>query len=463
MRKLSVFVLVIVIVLLSVGPASAQDAGPVYIVQPGDTLSSIAARFGVSLDDLMTANNISDPNLLSAGQQLIIPGLEGVSGVLDTEVVAFGDSLRSLLRRTQMPLALLQKLNRLVSPTELYVGASLIIPKQGDSSLRSRVLPRKGDTLLELAIRQGSDPWTMAALNGLSGTWDALPGDSLYAPGGPSDSSTSGLPSAFINAEVKKLPLKQGGTAEIIIHAVDGATLSGSLVDKSLHFFPLGDGSQVALQGVHALLEPGVYPLRIDANLPDGTTQSFEQMVLVVAGNYYQESLYVDPNTVDPAVTEPENKQVEGIVSQITTQRYWQEPFRLPVAEDDRNCIKGYFGTRRDYNAGAYFGFHAGLDYGVCSKTDPFSIYATAPGVVVFMGGLTVRGNATIIDHGWGIFTGYWHQDESYVTTGQTVAAGQLIGKIGATGRVTGPHLHWEVWVNGVQVDPLDWLDVQIP
>ncbi|MBV6394571.1 MAG: hypothetical protein HFACDABA_00137 [Anaerolineales bacterium] len=463
MRNVSIFILVALLLVLSIHPVAAQASGPVYIVQPGDTLSSIASRFGVSVDELMAANGITNPNLLSAGQQLVIPGLEGVTGVLDTEVVAFGDSLRGLLRRTQMSLSLLQKLNRLVSPTELYAGASLIIPQQDESTLSARAVPHKGETLLEVAVRQGSDPWTLASLNGLAGTWDALPGDSLYSPTGSSDTSTSGLPDAFISAEVKSLPLKQGGTAEILVRAKDGVTLGGGLVDKPLHFFPLEDGQQVALQGVHALIEPGLYPLRLDATLSDGSAQSFEQMILVASGNYYQESISVDPLTLDPSVTEPENQQILSIVTPATPQRKWTEPFRLPVPEDSRGCVKGYFGTRRDYNAGLYYGFHAGLDYGVCSETNPFDIYAPAPGVVIFTQNLIVRGRATIIDHGWGIYTGYWHQEEIYVTPGQIVSTGQLIGKIGATGRVTGPHLHWEIWVNGVQVNPLDWLDVLIP
>ena len=227
MRKFSFLILAILVLVLSVGPASAQSSGPVYIVQPGDTLYSISLRFGVTVDELMAANNITNPNLLSAGQQLVIPGLEGVTGVLDTEVIAFGDSLRGLLRRTQMPLPLLQKLNRLVSPMELYVGASLIIPQRDETTLSARAVTKKGETLLEVAVRQGSDPWTLVSLNGLAGTWDALPGDSLYSPGGSSDTNTNGLPDAFISAEVKSLPLKQGGTAIILVRAVDGATLGG--------------------------------------------------------------------------------------------------------------------------------------------------------------------------------------------------------------------------------------------
>jgi murein DD-endopeptidase MepM/ murein hydrolase activator NlpD len=82
---------------------------------------------------------------------------------------------------------------------------------------------------------------------------------------------------------------------------------------------------------------------------------------------------------------------------------------------------------------------------------------------VVFTGLKTVRGNATIIDHGQGVFSGIYHQSEIDVAVGDHVTAGQLIGKIGKTGRVTGPHLHWDLWVEGVQVNPLDWLKKTYP
>jgi murein DD-endopeptidase MepM/ murein hydrolase activator NlpD len=461
MRK-SILIFLIALILMVTQPAAAQASGPVYIVQSGDTLWSIAVRFNLTLDELMTANSGVDPNLLSAGQELVIPGLEGLTGILNTEVVGLGDSLRGLSRRNQVPVSLLQRLNRIISPSELYVGVSLIVPQQDSKSgLAVSASTGSGETLLELAVRQDSDPWSLSTLNGLNGTWDALPGDILYSPSGTANQTASGLPPAFISAEVKSLPLKQGGTAEIIIQPMPGATLSGFLVDHSLHFFDMGDGRQVALQGVHALLDPGVYPLHLDATLPDGSIQSYEQMVLVASGNYPLTSLYVDAATLDPTVTEPENQKILSVVTPVTPQRYWQSPFQLPV--DAPGCIKDWFGGRRSYNAGLYSGFHSGVDYGICSETKPFDIYATAPGVVVLSEKLFVRGNATIIDHGQGIYSGYWHQEESYVSVGDVVTAGQLIGKIGGTGRVTGPHLHWEIWVNGVQVDPLDWLDVLIP
>lgn len=463
MLKRLILLALISSLLLSVQTVSAQASGPVYIVQAGDTLSSIAARFNVSVADLMSANNISNPNLLAAGQQLVIPGLEGITGTLDTEIIAFGDSFNSLVRRTQIPVDILRKLNHVVSPTEFYVGASMIIPKQDNAAdLTDRITPDPGESLLELAVKANSDPWTLTSLNALHGTWDALPGDVLYSTGkAGSDQPASGLPSAFISADIPNLPFKQGGTAEIVIKPIIGSTITGSLAGYPLHFFLIGDGRAVALQGLHAMLAPGVYPLLLNAALPDGTDQSFEQMVLVDSGNYPKEALSVSSELIDPAVTGPEDKQVESITSTLTQDKFWQGNFTIPVAS--KPCIYDGFGTRRSFNGSDYIYFHSGIDYGVCSVDHPFDIYAAAAGKVIFTGPLAVRGNATFIDHGWGIYSAYYHQKEIDVTVGQQVQAGQLIGQIGATGRVTGPHLHWEIWVNGIQVNPLDWLKNTYP
>jgi murein DD-endopeptidase MepM/ murein hydrolase activator NlpD len=472
MLKRSLTIGILIGLLFVAHPAVAQTPipGPVYIVQPGDTLSSIAARFNLTIEDLMAANNLSNPNQLDVGQQLVIPGLEGISGVLDTELVHFGDTFRSFERRTQISPELLRKLNHLVSPSEFYVGASMIVLKQDNTSeLTKRITPGAGESLLELSVQNGTDPWTVASLNGLNGTWDGLPGEVLYSTGATdsanSDQGASGLPSAFVSADIPTLPMIQGGTVEILVHPSKDVTLTGTLVDYPLHFFPMGDGRMVALQGIHAQLDPGVYPLRLDATLPDGTKQSFEQSVLIESGNYPKESLSVPTELIDPAITGPEDERVKTFTAPVTSQKYWDGIFSLPVyvPSGQEPCIYDWFGRRRSFNGSDYIYFHSGIDYGVCFEEHPFDIYAAAPGTVVFAGPLEVRGNATFIDHGWGIYTAYFHQKEIDVSVGQQVQAGQLIGQIGATGRVTGPHLHFEVWVNGIQVDPLDWLNHSYP
>ncbi len=449
-------------------PAQAQTptpipSGPVYIVQPGDTLTEIAQRFNVTVDALMTANNISNPNLLSAGQQVVIPGLQGVTGILDTEIIGFGDSFRSLVRRTQIAVDLLRRLNHVVSPTEFYVGASVVVPKQQDATdLTDRISPASGESLLEAAAAAGTDPWTLVAINDLAGTWDGLPGDVLYTGGtGASQQNATGLPPAFLSAQIPSLPLKQGGTAEIIVKAAPGATIGGTLVDYPLHFFPNNDGTMVALQGVYVLLEPGVYPLQLDAALPDGTHQSFQQMVLVEQGD--QPTLAVPVPPEDPTLMASEDQQLKSIVQAADPTRDWQGKFSLPVGLP--YCIKDWFGSPRSltFNGSPYSYFHAGVDFGVCSVDHPYDIYAAAPGKVVWTGLLNVRGNLTVIDDGWGVYTLYAHQKQIGVTVGQEVQTGELIGQIGATGHVTGPHLHFEMWVNVIQVNPLDWLNRAFP
>jgi murein DD-endopeptidase MepM/ murein hydrolase activator NlpD len=461
-KHVSLFLIFLLLISFSVRPAFAQASGPVYIVQAGDTLSFIASRFNVTINDLIAANPTLDPNVLSEGQQVVIPGLEGVTGVLETEIISFGDSLRSLSRRTQVADEQLKKLNRLVSPTELYVGISVIVPTQAQQEpLSSRMTPSAGESLLELAVKQGSDPWTLASVNKLDGTWNALPGDVLYSPIAGGQENATGLPSAFLRASIDPLPLKQGGTEVIRVLAKEGVTLSGVLVDKPLHFFP-GNGEQIALQGVHALMEPGVYPFLMEATLADGTKQSFEQMVVVASGEYGSEELYVPPETIDPAVTEPENQTVFSLTAPATPTRYWEGVFASPAVYPDQ--FTSLYGRHRLYRGTGtdlvIEGFHTGLDF---AGGDGLQIFAPAPGKVVFAAPLTVRGNATIIDHGWGVYSGFWHQSQISVNVGDMVETGQVIGFVGGTGRVTGAHLHWEVWVNGVQVDPLDWLDQAFP
>ncbi len=462
-KRVILFFLLFSSVIISSRPVFAQNStGPVYIVQAGDSLSSIASRFSVELSDLMFTNQITDPNALAAGQQLIIPGLEGVSGTLTTRVINFGDSFRSLARSTQVSIGLFKKLNHIVSPSEFYVGASMIVPvEDGTQPFHSRTTPAIGESILELAVKHNTDIWTLSQRNNLRGSWDGLPGDTILVPGDESEQAVTGLPSDITSAEIQGLPIKQGGTAVIKVKTIPGVTLGGILVDHQLHFFPDVNGTQIALQGVHALIEPGIYSVRLDATLPDGSAQSYEQSILITSGNYLTgESLPVDPSLIDPAVTEPEQQQLESLTLPSTPTKYWENLFTSPASTyADSTYPTSYYGTSRVYiGQGTDLKinwWHTGVDFGGGTG---LPISAPGAGKVVFAGFLTVRGNATIIDHGWGVYSGFWHQSEIDVQVGDIVGQGQVIGLVGGTGRVTGPHLHWELWVNNIQVDPLDWL-----
>ncbi len=467
MNKYTLVVLILLCLLMPARQVKAQSAtpppaGPVYIIQSGDSLSSIASRFGVTLTDLMAANNLADANNISAGAQVIIPGLQGISGVLVTETIGYGDTLKSISREYQISEDYLRKLNHITSPAELYAGVGLVLPKQDNfSPLNNPIDLSKNESLLEASVRENSDPWSLSQANGLGGTWDGKPGEVIYNPtANPSETKGgNGLPSAFSSVKVTPLPMVQGGTVEIKLKTLTGVKLGGVLVDKPLNFFALEDGSYLALQGIDAMLKPGPYPLRLEANLPDGSKQIFEQMVIIQSGNYPNDPLLVvDPATIDPAVTEPEFNQLLGITAPASPTKYWNGQFQSPSYLND--CFTSRYGNRRTYMGTGtdttITSYHSGLDF--CGGTG-LPINAPADGVVVFAGPLIVRGNATIIDHGWGVYSGVWHQSEIKVQVGQMVKKGDVIGLVGGTGRVTGAHLHWEIWVNGIQVNPMDWLD----
>lgn len=445
--------------------------GPVYIVKEGDSLWDIALRFRVGMDDLARANGISDPSQLTVGARLVIPGLEGITGELTTRTVIFGDSLRSLSRRYQVPVDALIQLNHLTSPAELYASSTLVIPETSETAgATRRFMMGPGQSLFELAVGNLGNPWEYVLANNLGATWNIIPGEVLHLPGEgeavEGERAPSSLPDVISEIEFGPTSFIQGKTTVINVSGDEGLNLHGSLVENGMEFFQGENSDYTSLQGIHAMLDPGLYTLVISGTLPTVGSQietpfSFSQSVLIRSGDYnFDPVLTVSPETIDPAVTRPEDAQWAALASPVTPQKLWGGIFQSPAPEPFSDCWPSLFGSRRSYNGSPYDYFHTGLDF--CGGVGT-EILAPATGTVVFASPLTVRGNATMIDHGWGIYTGYMHQSEILINVGDTVQPGQLIGRVGGTGRVTGPHLHWEIWVGGIQVDPLDWLETVIP
>ncbi|MBI2975625.1 MAG: peptidoglycan DD-metalloendopeptidase family protein [Chloroflexi bacterium] len=449
---------------MAASPALAQTAtpspapaGPTYVVQAGDSLYSIALSFGLTVDALQQANAIADPSLLSVGQSLVIPGYENISGVLTIHRAEVGETPASIAQRFGVSPELLTRLNRLTNPAMMYVGQPIIYPEGNTGIPTGRavaVMPR--DSVAALAARSGQSVWGMALLNDLASPFAAYAGQQLIiASDAP---ALTGLPQPLLALTLKPEHPVQGGTLEVAAQALDAA-VSGSFGPWPLRFAD-DVGGPVALQGIYALADPGLYPLVITATVPGGGVTVFEQMIPVADGSYPYQLLYVGEEQaalLDPAVVGAELGQVTQIVSPDTEARQWQGTFLQPVQSDR---VTTGFGVRRSYNGGSFDGFHGGIDWGA---TGGSPIVAAAAGTVVFAGPLTVRGNATIIDHGWGVYTGYWHQFKIDVAVGQAVQAGDVIGAVGSSGLSTGSHLHFEVWVGGVQVNPQQWLDAQFP
>ena len=442
----------------------AQEEAPIdgddfatYIVQPGDTLASIAYQFGISLDELIKVNDIENPNAISIGTELTLPGIIDVEGVLTTITTILGSTLNSLSVQYDIPISTLVKINKIVSPIELYKGASLIIPIKEDLvPIKPLANLSTNRTMLEEAVLAQQGQWDIARANQRETLWDFLPGELIYGYAqetGEVQENTAISPS-IVDLEISPEKLTQGTIATIRVETNEPLQLLGNLGDKKLNFFEESPNVYVAYTGIHALTEPGTLPFSISSLKEDENPFGFEQMLIAYDTYYGSESIIVNPQTIDLKINDKENAFIFSLVEPATEEKYWEAPFSCVV--DQPVCIRSWYGTNRDYNDGLFYNFHSGIDYGVCAS---LNIIAPADGVVAFTGPLTVRGNVTFIDHGWGVYSAFYHQSEILVEEGQKVSRGQIIGLIGTTGRSTGAHLHYGLFVNGVQVNPLNLLD----
>ncbi len=459
-------------------PVHAQDETdfPIYIVQSGDTLNYIASLFEVTPDEIIQANNISDPDSLYPGMLLKIPGLPGIAGVLTPSVVGLGESWQDILIKYQMNEDSAIRLNKLMNPTGLYTGTPLLLPLQDDGvNYSAKSLLDGGSTFLEKSVLLSSNPYSLLMKNRKISEIDFLSNELIF--NNDADQITVNPFSSQIETlEVSPLPIVQGDTAVIHLISPRPISLSGQLAGYPLHFYSENGTDYYALQGIHAMAKTGLVDFSLSAT--DGANQLFsiEQGILLSAGNFDSDpNLTVNPDLIDPAVTQPEMEKIETIVSVFTPQKYWQGTFISPDRDYGSGMDSEYyqdiissFGSRRTYNDDPTVTFHTGVDFG---GGETLPIVAPAKGRVVFAGELQIRGNATIIDHGLGVYSAYYHQSKILVNIGDMVEVGQKIGEVGNTGRVdraneyagAGAHLHWEIWVNGVQVNPLDWVNLQYP
>ena len=175
----------------------------------------------------------------------------------------------------------------------------------------------------------------------------------------------------------------------------------------------------------------------------------------ILSRRFKSEKLQVTPSRVTPAPKDVErikreSEEVRTVYAASRPQRLWDEPFRRPL----NGLVTSPYGTRRLLN-GKLKSYHGGVDFRAATGTP---IYAANTGIVGLAKNLFYSGNIVILDHGSGLFTTYAHLSRIDVTPGRLVEKGQVIGLAGATGRVSGPHLHWGVKVNGVNVNPLHML-----
>ena len=254
--------------------------------------------------------------------------------------------------------------------------------------------------------------------------------------------------------------VKQGGTFQVDVARPNVVSVSGKFNGETVRFTPAG-GYLYALVGVSRCAKLGNTPLTLAETDAAGKTITETATVAVTATAFPVDQVTLPPTKVtilqDTALINREAVQLATIVNKYTPSRLWDGVFRQPVY----GTITEYFGTRRSYNGGPVGACgHEGMDIGLPQGTP---VYAPARGRVVFTGLTQVRGNLTVIDHGVGVYSAFFHQVEILVKVGDMVEPGMLIGKVGTTGLSTGPHLHWSMWASGEYVNPLEWTQRLFP
>ena len=250
----------------------------------------------------------------------------------------------------------------------------------------------------------------------------------------------------------------QGSPVQLRFPNEPGVTaVEGVWQQKKVPFVRVQD-EWVSIIGVDIDVKPGEYKADVSFKFQDGHTEKREALVDVVSTSYPTTQLtveerFVELNPRDLARANRETKEINAIYSSITNNMLWTKPFSAPIpGESGRN-----FGHRRVFN-GEPRAPHNGADLRAQMRTP---IHSSNRGRVVLAKDLFFTGNTVIVDHGLGIFLLYAHLSRIDVKPGAIVESGRVIGLSGATGRVTGPHLHWGLRIQGARVDPFALVEMK--
>jgi murein DD-endopeptidase MepM/ murein hydrolase activator NlpD len=210
------------------------------------------------------------------------------------------------------------------------------------------------------------------------------------------------------------------------------------------------NGSAWLLHGTAPDTPESEVTVQVRANDAVGNASDVERSWPVRRANFPEDDLDVEPTAAEVQAHLDEDRRLAEVYRESSGPRLWDGQFRVPV----QGQVTTAFGTHRSYE------YHPGMDF-AASLGAP--VMAPANGAVVFVGSVPARGNVVILDHGAGVFSTYAHLQRAEVEVGASVKPGQVIGRVGSTGFSTGPHLHWEIWVDGGNVDPLEWTRRSFP
>ena len=259
---------------------------------------------------------------------------------------------------------------------------------------------------------------------------------------------------------VEHLPkvLKQGDVC--LLRASGPESLKSVQGEFQGNRFPMGagvrDGTYEGLLGIDLNTRPGAYEIKVVATGGDSRIYSRSLLLKVRKVNFKIQRLSLPSSMVDLdsetlEKVDEESMRLKALFQGFRDEKLWKDAFVRPV----QGVISTGFGLRRIIN-GQPKSPHTGIDLRVEEGTP---ISACNSGIVVLVDQLFFSGKSVVLDHGWGLYSMYFHLSDALVREGDRVSRGAILGRVGSTGRSSGPHLHWGIIINGARIDPLSLLE----
>ncbi len=246
-------------------------------------------------------------------------------------------------------------------------------------------------------------------------------------------------------AEVQPARARPGDAVLITVRGAP-APPTGALLGRPLRFYAAGPERWEALAPLPTEAAPGPVALTLDA-----AGAQVPAALEVAPADFRSTTLSVPPRFLEPPPSARKRIAADGVaLAEAYAQPFGPPRWQGAIARPRQGEVTGRYGDQRVYN-GKVSGAHYGLDLDGATGAP---IAAAAAGQVVLVRDCYMSGLTTIVSHGAGVFTVYLHQSKAEVKAGQRVERGQRIGRVGSTGRSTGPHLHWGAKVDGLWVDP---------
>ena len=264
------------------------------------------------------------------------------------------------------------------------------------------------------------------------------------------------LPATAGAVGLRAAPQTAGPGDVVVLWTTATEPLKEARADVFDHVVPMWSAGSatrwMTLVGVDVETRPGRYPVIVRGISRDGQRTVTRTALTVIRKVFGTRRLRVDPRFSEPPASERlrierEAQRLSAIFSGASGERYWSGSIEAPVP----SRTSSPFGLRSVFN-GEPRGRHNGVDFASAAGV---AVHAPAAGRVVLAEALYFTGNTVVIDHGHGLYSLLAHLERATVAEGALVTRGEVVGFVGATGRATGPHLHWSVRLQGARVDPL--------